>query len=189
MIISNSFRDRILSKIAFLQKQKINSTSNYWNISNEQGIFLSNLVEFKKPNNILEIGTSNGFSGLYLNLNLPNGSSYTTIEVDKTRFELAKSNFEEVGLQNFNCVNCDAIKYLETCEENIFDFLFIDAGHCLYQNILDLLISRKLVSKNSILIFDNVTSHSQLNDFVENILEKYDSELIKIGGGMLIVNF
>jgi predicted O-methyltransferase YrrM len=216
MIISNSFRDLVLSKIAYLQKQKkqFNSTSsNYWNITDEQGIFLANLVDFKKPKSILEIGTSNGFSGLYLNLNLPEESNYTTVEIDKIRFELAKSNFEEVGLKNYNCVNCDALKFLGTLNKDsnstivsknldtdspikngdknltIFDFIFVDAGHCLYQDILDLLISRKLLDEKCILVFDNVTSHSQLNDFVKDIYEKYDSELIKIGGGMLVINF
>lgn len=188
MIISNSFRDRILSKIAFLQKQKINSTSNYWNISYEQGIFLSNLVDFKKPKSVLEIGTSNGFSGLWLNLNLDESSKYTTVEVDKTRYELAKVNFEQVGLKNFICVNSDALKFLEGISEK-FDFVFVDAGHCLYQNILDLLVGRKLLAESGVVIFDNVTSHSQLEDFVKNILKKYDSELIKIGGGMLVVYF
>jgi predicted O-methyltransferase YrrM len=190
MVILNSFRDLVLSKIAYLQKQKkqFNSTSsNYWNITDEQGIFLANLVAFKKPKSILEIGTSNGFSGLYLNLNLSEESNYTTVDVDKTRFGLAKSNFEEVGLKNYNCVNDDALKFLGNCFDK-FDFLFVDAGHCLYQDILDLLISRKLLDEKCILIFDNVTSHSQLNDFVKDISEKYDYELIKIGGGMLVIN-
>jgi predicted O-methyltransferase YrrM len=188
MIISNSFRDGILSKITFLQKQKFNSTSsNYWNITDEQGIFLSNLVDFKKPKSILEIGTSNGYSGLWLNLNLSSDSNFTTVEVDKTRYELAKSNFSEVGLKNFNCVHSDALKYLSYCSDK-FDMLFVDAGHCLYRDIFDLLLSRKLLSEKCILIFDNVTSHSQLDEFVSNIMENYDSELIKIGGGMLVIN-
>jgi predicted O-methyltransferase YrrM len=188
MIISNSFRDGILSKITFLQKQKFNSIhSNYWNITDEQGIFLSNLVDFKKPNSILEIGTSNGFSGLWLNLNLSIDSSFTTVEVDKTRFELAKANFSEVGLKNFNCVNSDALEYLSTCADK-FDLLFVDAGHCLYQDILDLLISSKLLFEKCILIFDNVTSHSQLDGFVKSCFDKFDCELINIGGGMLVIN-
>ena len=187
-MISNSLCDRILSKITFLQKQKINSTSsNYWNITNSQGIFLSDLVDFKKPKSILEIGTSNGFSGLWLNLNLDVSSKFTTIEIDKTRYELAKANFESVGLSNFNCVHSDALKYLSYCEDK-FDFVFIDAGHCLYQDILDLLISKKLLTENSILIFDNVSSHSQLDEFVKTCFEKFNCELIKIGGGMLVIS-
>lgn len=188
-MISNSLCDRIMSKITFLQKQKFNSiNSKYWNISNEQGIFLSDLIYFKKPKHILEIGTSNGFSGLWLNLNLSTNSKFTTIEVDNTRYELALSNFNEVKLLNFNCVNDDALKYLSKCSDQ-FDFFFIDAGHCLYLDILDLLISRRLICDNSIAVFDNVTSHSQLEEFVKTCFDRYDCELIKIGGGMLVINF
>ena len=87
----------ILNKLKKLEELKKKIT--YWNISFEQGNFLSNLVLEKKPENILEIGTSNGFSTLFLALNLDAKCNLTTIEINKNRFEEAKRNFEECNLK------------------------------------------------------------------------------------------
>lgn len=188
-MISNSFRDRILSKVTFLQKQKHNS--NYWNITEEQGIFLSNLVELKKPKNILEIGTSNGFSTLFLCLNLALDSKVTTVEVDSTRFELSKSNFVDAGLSSIvDSVNDDAISFLKGLDSSSsFDLCFVDAGHQFYLEVFELIVSKKIIGSSGILIFDNVTSHKSLSEFVSKVSADFDTELLDLGGGMLVVYF
>jgi len=186
-MISNSLRERILSKITFLQKQKNNF--NFWNITDEQGVFLSNLVKFVEPKSVLEIGTSNGFSTLYLCLNLIDEAKVTTIEVSSERFEISRKNFEEVGLSNvINLVNSEAVDFLGDCSD-VFNFIFVDAGHQFYEDIFNLIISRKLFVSGGVLVFDNVTSHVILEDFVKRVLSEFSAELIDLGGGMLVVSF
>lgn len=184
---NSSIRELIDSKLLFLQKQK--SKSNYWNITSEQGIFLTNLVSFKSINNVLEIGTSNGFSTLCLARGLNNDKSKIyTVEVDESRFLEAKSNFNDVGLKNIIPINCEAIKFLKDFDENIkFDFIFIDAGHKFYPEIFSLILEKNLASDLSTIVFDNVSSHKILEDFISDLKSKFDCELIDIGGGMLVL--
>jgi len=53
--------------------------------------------------NILEIGTATGYSGLFLaRIANKNGGELTTIEIDEKRYEIAKENFEKLGLLDKN---------------------------------------------------------------------------------------
>jgi len=187
-MIKNSLnKEQIEKKLLVLQKNK--NKSKYWNITSVQGIFLSNLIELKSPKNILEIGTSNGFSTLYLAKSSPEESKIYTVEVDESRFLEAKSNFASCGLKNIVSINDEAINFLKSFKGIKFDFIFVDAGHCLYQEILSLIEEKNLMGKHGILIFDNVLSHTSLKDFTMNCQKKFESELIDIGGGLLVLYY
>ena len=49
--------------------------------------------------NVVEIGTSNGYSGLWFSLALrKTGGHLTTFDIDEGRFQLAKANFAKAGV-------------------------------------------------------------------------------------------
>ena len=76
--------------------------SNNWNITWEQGVFISNLIKIKQPKNILEIGTSNGYSTLWIAKELNTESKITTIEINQKRADEAKINFKFCKLNNIS---------------------------------------------------------------------------------------
>lgn len=172
----------ILNKLKSLQKQKLNN--KFWNITYEQGVFISILIEVKKPLRILEIGTSNGFSTLFLAKNLTTSSTIDTIEVNKERFNIAKKNFKSCNVDFINSYLGEAFDILPKLKNN-YDFIFIDALQAQYLDLLNEIENLNLATKNVTIIFDNVDSHENIGILRDYMEQNYHLEFIGIGGGML----
>ena len=72
------------------QKEKIR---RLWNIDAETGKFIYQQIINFHPKHILEIGTSNGYSGFWISLAAEKSNSkFITIEVDVTRQNMAFEN-------------------------------------------------------------------------------------------------
>ena len=176
----------ILQTIKNIQKEK-NFISN-WNISYQIGLILSEFISLKNPKNILEVGTSNGFSTLWLALNLDDSSLITTVEIDQFRFNQAKNNFNQAKIQNIKQLNGDIFEILENYSfEEKFDFVFVDAIQKNYFLFLEKIVKKNLISNNSIIIFDNIDSHLHQKDFLKKIENNYKFEKIAFGTGLLVV--
>jgi len=146
-----------------------------FNIPRETGIFLHLLVKIMKPKKILEVGTSNGYSTIWLGRE---GNKVITVEENKIKARMAKKNFENAGLKNIKLVEGDALKVLEKLKEK-FDFVFIDARKKDYLKYL------KKINVKGIVIADNILSHKEdLVDYVGYVRKNYDSSLIEIGTGV-----
>jgi predicted O-methyltransferase YrrM len=69
------------------------------NVSEEDGRLLRLLVESLGAKHVVEIGTSNGYSGIWLCLALrTTGGKLTTYEIDAHRASLARENFKRAGV-------------------------------------------------------------------------------------------
>ena len=78
----------------FAQQSKENR--RLWNIDLNTAEYLYDLILHNKPEKILEIGTSNGFSTFWLSLAAESVSlSVDSIEVDEKRYQLAKENLQK----------------------------------------------------------------------------------------------
>ena len=78
--------------------------------------------------NILEIGTATGYSGLFLaRIANKNGGKLTTIEIDEKRHEIAKENFEKLGLLDKNeMILGDALEEIPKLDQSKkYDFLML----------------------------------------------------------------
>ncbi|NCC71335.1 methyltransferase domain-containing protein, partial [bacterium] len=147
----------IQNKINFLDKNR--DKEKYWNITYTQGVFISNLVAIKKPKYILEIGTSNAFSTLFLLKEISDDSLLYTIEVNEARYNEAKNNLR--GIDNVVCLLGEVFEILETYDFEIqFDFIFIDAAQKFYKNLIEIMEKKNLIAKNAIIVADNVLSHN-----------------------------
>lgn len=176
----------IFETLTQLQKNKQNS--NNWNITWEQGYILSQYILLKNPNQILEIGTSNGFSTLWLALEIEEDSNITTIEINKKRFLEAKNIFTNLKLNNITQINEDIFNILKKKELNQkFDFVFIDAVQSFYLDLLNKLFENNLLEKESIIIFDNINSHTSMDSFLSEIEKNYSHEVLDFGSGFLIL--
>ena len=164
----------------------------YRNIEPESGRFLSMLIRAQQSKNILEIGTSTGYSTLWLaEAARQTQAMITTLEVDAERVTQAKQYATEIDLAdliNFKVI--DAQVYLEA-EKEIFDFILLDAERDAYVSYWPHL-SRLLKAKGGLLVVDNVISHAaEVEEFIALIQQdpRFIMSIVPIGAGLLMVGF
>ena len=150
----------------------------FWNISRTTAEFLYNLVVDSKSKNVLEIGTSNGYSGIWLGKALKkNGGHLTTIEFYDKRLDIAKENFRICGVSDvIDPRQGDAIKILEYLpQEYRTDFVFIDACKKQYIDFFRLIAPH--LNVGGLIACDNVISHAQkVKPFLDSINANPDYE-------------
>jgi predicted O-methyltransferase YrrM/predicted pyridoxine 5'-phosphate oxidase superfamily flavin-nucleotide-binding protein len=129
------------------------------NITRDTGEFLAVLVRATCARRVLEIGTSNGYSTLWLAEAVRAiGGSVTTIESDAHKVELATANFGRAGLSPFiKLVEDDAGQFIERSDPSAYDLIFLDAERTEYPSWWPHL--RRVLSAGGLLIVDNATSH------------------------------
>jgi predicted O-methyltransferase YrrM len=140
---------------------------SHWNVPPQDGRFLYDLVTKKGYKRGLEIGTSNGYSTLWLGLAFrKNGGKLITIEIDRGRASEARENFRQAGLADVvdSRLN-DALAEIPKISGG-FDFVFIDANKPDYKRYFDLLYPRVL--PGGVITAHNVTD---LASGMENFLE------------------
>lgn len=100
----------------------------YLSVPEPDGRLLRVLVESIGARHVVELGTSTGYSGLWILLGLARtGGRLTTYEIDRGRHEAARGNFEKAGLlAQVTMVLGDAHEEATKLREPI-DLLFIDA--------------------------------------------------------------
>lgn len=172
-------------RLAYLQSKKQNSKN--WNISWNLGVFLSNLVQMKNPKTVLEVGTSNGFSTLWIAKGCRYNSKIYTIDVNEERLNLAKENFNYCNLSNVVPILGEVKDILFQFEfKEKFDFVFLDALQREYIDLILLLEEKNLLNDDCLIVCDNVLSHSYMKDFIDFMHLKFDCEIVEIDSGFLV---
>jgi predicted O-methyltransferase YrrM len=93
---------------------------------------LALLIRCSKPRRILEIGTSNGYSTIWLaDAAEAVGSSVTSVEIDPERTQMAGANLLRAGLEA-ELLTEDAARLLSRSDEGAWDFIFLDAERPAY---------------------------------------------------------
>ncbi|UCD84029.1 MAG: class I SAM-dependent methyltransferase, partial [Deltaproteobacteria bacterium] len=111
------------------------------NVSPEDGRLLRLLTEAVGAKHVVEIGTSNGYSALWLALALrTTGGKLTTHEIDKRRAAMARENFKRAGVDGIvTVVEGDAHEEITKLKEPI-DVVFLDADKSGYVDYLKKLL-------------------------------------------------
>ncbi len=110
----------------FLDKQR--GTWSDWNVPYEDGKILYNLILKGNFKNILEIGTSTGHSTIWLAwAAAKRGGRVTTIEIDRSRYEVALKNFEKAGVASYIDARLADAHRLVPALNDSYDFVFCDA--------------------------------------------------------------
>jgi caffeoyl-CoA O-methyltransferase len=130
------------------------------NVPAADGRFLYDLILEKGYTRGLEIGTSNGYSGLWIGLALrQNGGSLVTVEINPRAADEAKANFRKAGLDGLiEVITSDALKAIPEIP-GTFDFVFIDAHKPQYYDYLQLV--RHRVSEGGAITAHNVTGRDR----------------------------
>jgi predicted O-methyltransferase YrrM len=156
------------------------------NITRDTGEFLSVLVQATSAQRVLEIGTSNGYSTLWLaSAAGVTGGAVTTVEIADYKVGLARQNFSRSGLaSSITLVQDDAGRVLERAGDASFDLVFLDAERPEYPGWWPHL--KRVLRPGGLLVVDNATSHpEQMAPFVALVKADADftTSLVPVGNG------
>jgi predicted O-methyltransferase YrrM len=156
------------------------------NITRDTGEFLAVLVRATVARRVLEIGTSNGYSTLWLaSAAQAIGGSVTTIEFSEYKIALAKKNFARSGLASFiTSLQDDAGRVLERSTDSAVDFIFLDSERPEYPGWWPNI--RRVLRPGGLLVVDNATSHPQeMAPFVALVQDdaSFTTSLVPVGNG------
>lgn len=165
---------------------------DFWNISKSSANFLSMLIKISGAKNVVEVGTSNGYSGIWIAKALKEtGGHLTTIEYYEKRINLALENFKKCGVEDIITIKqgsaCDVLEDLCLNDDFSIDFAFIDANKGEYIKYFEIIDTK--LKKGGIIAADNITSHAdKVETFVSKIKSSpdYQVEILDLPGGMLI---
>ena len=131
------------------------------NITRDTGEFLAVLVRATAARRVLEIGTSNGYSTLWLaDAARQIGGFVTTVEFAEEKARLATANFDRSGLSQFiELVHDDAGRFLERSYPSAYDMIFLDSERVDYPGWWRDL--SRVLRPGGLLIVDNATSPPQ----------------------------
>jgi predicted O-methyltransferase YrrM len=133
--------DREKTVLAVLEEMDRNQRGGSMSVPMEDGRILRLLAESTGATNVVEIGTSIGYSAIWFCLALEKtGGKLTTFEIDTGRAERARENFKRAGVDKLVTVMLgDAHEEVKKLKAPI-DILFLDADKEGYVDYLEKLL-------------------------------------------------
>ncbi len=161
------------------------------NLHPDSAALLAVLVRAKQARKVLEVGTSNGYSTLWLaDAVRDTGGSLRTLEIDKARKKAARQNLREAKLDDYVRMEvCDAGEFLRDYPK-YFDVVLLDADRSQYTAYWPHL-QRILTKPGSLLVVDNVLSHAdEVQAFIALVEadKNFSSMVLDIGAGLLLAS-
>ncbi len=153
----------------------------FWSVPRKDGEFLHFLVKATRARNVLELGTSHGFSAIWMGLALEEtGGRLTTIEIDKERYDLARRHVSEAGLsQRVTLMKGDA--HMEVVKlEGPFDFVFLDADKEGQLDYFNKLYPKKLVPGGILAVHNAIQQASSMRDYLQMIRKHPDFDTVTL---------
>jgi predicted O-methyltransferase YrrM len=172
------------------KRDRLNKTPQYQRLRQippETGKFIALLAATAPAGTYVEIGTSAGYSTLWLVLACRElGRKIITFEVLEEKTALAKETFQEAGVETIvELIKGDARKFLHNY--NNISFCFLDAAKDVYYDCYEKIVPRMI--PGGLLIADNAISHKQtLTPMLERALrdDRIDALVVPIGNGELV---
>ena len=163
--------------LTVLDDMNENQSRGMMNVAAEDGRLLRLLAETVGAKHIVEVGTSNGYSGIWFCLALQKtGGKLTTHEIDARRASLARENFKQAGVDGLvTLVEGDAHEEVAKLKEPI-DILFLDADKEGYIDYLNKLLP--LVRPGGLIVAHNVTPRMADPKYVTAITTNPDLETV-----------
>lgn len=162
-----------------------------WQIPLTSAQLLRFMVLTTKSKTILELGTSIGFSTLWLALGAKeNGGHVYGTEIFSEKANLAEKHFEEAGISDVVTVfRKDILDVLdEWSKESKIDFAFMDADKQRYDQYLEKLLP--LLNDNGLIMVDNVGNYPEhMQPFLEKCKSRTDIvvHFLNIDFGLLMI--
>jgi len=180
---SNS-SDEAETKILAVLDEMVKAHETYLSVPVKDGWVLRLLTEATGARYVVEIGTSTGYSGLWLCLALQKSDGrLTTLEIDHQRATMAREHFKEAGVEKMvTVVEGDAHEQVAKLKGPI-DIAFVDADKGGYVDYLNKLLP--LVKPGGLILAHNV---DMVPDYVKAVTTNRDLETILYmeGGGLAV---
>ena len=163
---------------------------DFWNVPRKTGVLMNSFIKMMNVQNALEIGTSNGYSGIWLAKALKQtGGKLTTIEFYEKRQSIAKENFKICGVDDVvRPIQGSACEVLASFDENEkFDFVFIDACKREYVKYFEMI--KPHLTPKALIVADNIISHAEkVQDFIDavDVDDEFQYEILEVPGGILV---
>jgi predicted O-methyltransferase YrrM len=172
------------TKIQAVLDEMVKAHETYLSVPVQDGRALRLLTEATGARYVVEIGTSTGYSGLWLCLALQKTDGrLTTFEIDHQRAAMAREHFKEAGVEKMvTVVEGDAHEQLAKLTGPI-DIVFVDADKGGYVDYLNKLLP--LVKPGGLILAHNV---DMVPDYVQAVTTSRDLETIlyREGGGLAV---
>jgi predicted O-methyltransferase YrrM len=157
------------------------------NVEPPTAALLAVLIRATGATRILELGTSNGYSTIWLaDAAQACGGRVVSVELDASRVELAQANLRAAGLADFVELRVgDAADVLGASGGGAWDFVFLDAERPAYAGYVDDLI--RVLARGGVLAVDNVLSHEhELVEFTSllSAVSGLTQTVVPVGAGL-----
>jgi caffeoyl-CoA O-methyltransferase len=190
----HDIRDAILNRMRYLEeiddrdrKDGTQRMERLRQIPPETGKFIALMAASTPPGSMIEIGTSAGYSSLWLSLACEKlDRRLTTFELLPEKVKLARETFRAAGVEEvIDLVEGDARQQLGLYQQ--IAFCFLDTEKDIYEDCYGLVVERLV--PGGMLLADNAISHIE---FLTPLLDRasadkrVDSLVVPIGKGVLL---
>jgi predicted O-methyltransferase YrrM len=160
------------------------------NVEPDTAALLALQVRATAARKVLELGTSNGYSTLWLADAVRDTDGHVlTVELDPERSGQAAANLERAGLRGYvDLIVQDAGDALRQSADAEWDLIFLDAERPYYAGYWPDLV--RVLRPGGLLVVDNVISHAdQVAEFraLVSADERVSEALVATGAGALFV--
>jgi predicted O-methyltransferase YrrM len=185
-----AFADRLYAAGRDHDAREPDRLKRWRNVEPETAQMLAVLVRAKQARRLLEIGTSNGYSTIWLgDAAQATGGELVTLEIEPQRTALAREHVARAGLANVVDLRIeDAARALNDFPDAAFEFVFLDSERDAYVGYWPDLV--RVLAPAGLLAVDNVVSHAaELTDFraLVDADDRVAQALVPIGAGVLLI--
>ena len=149
---------------------------------------VSILAQSSRSRSVLEIGTSNGYSTIWLAASVgPSGGRVISIDRSPEKHTLAQENLRKAGVSEYVELRTGHATEVIRSLPGPFDFVFFDADRISAPQQLELIISR--LAPPALIVADNALSHpDQIAGYLAMIesLRQLQHVLLPVGKGLSV---
>ncbi len=187
--------DEVLARMRELKQMESKDTADdtarferLRQIPPETGHLLALIAASAPSGAFIEIGTSGGYSGLWISLACRAlGRGLTTFEIAEAKVALATETFRKAGVDDIVSIVPGDVREQLAGQSDVA-FCFLDVEKDLYQECYDAVLPNMV--SGGLLVADNIISHAgDLAEFLDRAEsdERVDSMIVPVGNGVLLV--
>lgn len=165
-----------------------NNEVRLWQVPRRTAELLKFLVLANKAKTVLELGTSAGYSAIWLAAGVKQtGGKVYTMELFEPKIKMAKENFEKAGVAEHVCqIQGEISEELDKWNQPV-DFLFMDADKPNYLKYIKQVML--YLKPGAVIVADNAVDFAEyMQDFLEFIKQskEFEGTVLDIDNGLLV---
>ena len=151
------------SKVFKSNKRKVSAIAKNAGITFKRQKLLFRLVNYLKPNNILELGTSLGLGTSVMAFANPT-NNITTVEGCPNTSKIAQVFFDDFKLKNIHLHSETFEDFFNKNPSDTYDLIYVDGNHYKESTLQYFNILLERINNNSVIIFDDIYWSSDMTE-------------------------